>query len=190
MTFDFAAARQIMVDSQVRPNDVPDMGVQHAMRSVARERLCPADKQHLAYADCEVAYASGRVMMRPRDVGKLLFTLRPRAGERALAIAAPYAAAVLEAIGLEVTRLDDGDLKRPPAGAFDVIVCEGGVSEVPKAWLEALAENGRLAVSVRSGPAGRVRLYVRAVDGVGHRDVFDASPPILAELAAEPGFVF
>ena len=190
MTFDFAAARQIMVDSQVRPNDVPDMGVQHAMRVVERERFVPADKAWLAYADAEAPYAPGRVLMRPRDVGKLLYATRPRPGEKALAIAAPYAGAVLEAVGLTVTRLDEGDLKAPHAGGYDVIVCEGSVSDVPKAWLDALALGGRLVVAVRHGPAGKVRAYLRTPEGVGYREVFEASPPILAGFEAEAGFVF
>jgi len=190
MTFDFAAARETMVDTQVRPNDVTDMAIQHAMRTVAREGLCPADKAYLAYADCEIEYAPGRWMMRPRDVSKLLHAVKPRAGERALVIASPYAALILEAIGLAVTRLEDGDLKQPPAGAFDVIICEGAVAAPPKAWLDALAPSGRLSVAVRSGPAGKVRLYVRAPEGVSYRDVFEASPPILAGFEPEFGFVF
>ncbi len=190
MTFDYAAARQIMVDSQVRPNDVTDLAVQHAMRTIAREAMCPADKAYLAYADCEIEYAPGRWMMRPRDVSKLIHACRPKPGERALAIAAPYAAAVLEAVGLSVTRLDVGDLKVPPAGEFDVIVCEGSVSAPPPAWLKALATGGRLGVTVRNGPAGKVRLYLRAADDIGYREVFEASPPVVAGLEAEPGFVF
>ena len=190
MTFDYAAARQIMVDSQVRPNDVTDLAIQHAMRTVERERLCPPAKAYLAYADCEIDYAPGRALMRPRDVAKLLATARPKAGERALAIAAPYAAAVLQAMGLNVVRLDEGDVKASPAGPFDVIVCEGAVSEVPSAWLTSLAQDGRLAVTVRAGPNGRVRLYVRAGEEIGHRDVFDASPPVLPGFEAAAGFVF
>ncbi|HEY2659614.1 MAG TPA: protein-L-isoaspartate O-methyltransferase [Caulobacteraceae bacterium] len=190
MTFDYAAARQIMVDSQVRPNDVTDLAIQHAMRAVEREGLCPPAQAYLAYADCEIEYAPGRWLMRPRDVSKLLQTARPKAGERALAIAAPYAAAVLEAMGLAVTRLDDGDLKAPPAGAFDVVVCEGAVEEAPRPWLAALAPEGRLAVAVRNGRAGKVRLYVRTADDAGYREVFDAAPPVLAGFEATPGFVF
>ena len=190
MTFDYAAARNIMVDSQVRPNDVTDLAIQHAMRTVAREGLCPTGQAYLAYADCEIEYAPGRWLMRPRDVAKLLQTARPRSGERVLAIAAPYAATVLEAMGLQVTRLDEGDLKAPPAGAFDIVISEGSVIEAPKAWLAALAPEGRLVVAVRNGRAGKVRLYVRTADDAGYRDVFDAAPPVLAGFEAEPGFVF
>jgi protein-L-isoaspartate(D-aspartate) O-methyltransferase len=179
-----------MVDSQVRPNDVTDLSIQHAMRAVPREALCPPSKTHLAYAECEIEIAPGRWLMRPRDVSKLLQTVGPKSGERALAIAAPYAAMVMEAMGLTVTRLEEGDLKTPPKGPFDVIVCESAVAEPPRAWLDALSPEGRLAVAVRSGPAGKVRLYLRGAEGLGYREVFEASPPILAGFEPAPGFVF
>ena len=191
MTFDFAATRQIMVDSQVRVNDVTDLSIQGAMRRVAREAACPAGKTHLAYADAELEYAPGRWLLRPRDAAKLLQAARPRAGEKALAIAAPYLAAVLEDIGLSVDRLDASDLKALPAGgAYDVIVCEGAVGAVSPAWLAALGVGGRLAVVVRDGPVGKVRLYLRSERETGYREVFDATPPVLAGLEAQHGFAF
>jgi protein-L-isoaspartate(D-aspartate) O-methyltransferase len=190
MTFDFAAARDIMVDSQVRPNDVPDLALQQAMRTVAREQFCPPDKARLAYADAELDYAPGRVLLRPRHVAKLLYAVSPRAGEKALAIAAPYAAAVLEEMGLAVTRLDGEDLKTPPAGEFNVVICEGAVAEPPAAWLAALAPEGRLGVIVRTGPIGKARLYLRSEAEIGWRPVFDATPPFLPGFEPQPGFVF
>src|SRR5690348_14024018 len=122
MTFDFAAARQNMVDCQVRPADVTDLAIQDAMLATPRESLCPPGKAALAYADTEVLCANGRYLMRPRDVAKLLQALRPRPGERALAIAAPYAAVVLEASGLKADRLEGDDLLSVKAGAYDVII--------------------------------------------------------------------
>ena len=190
MTFDFAAARQTMVDSQVRVNDVTDLSIQSAMRRVAREAALAADKSVLAYADCEVEYAPGRWLLRPRDAAKLLQAVRPRAGEKALAIAAPYLALVLQDIGLTVERFDADDLKAAPAGPYDVIVCEGAVGVVPPSWTAALAVGGRLAVVVRDGPVGRVRLYTRGEQDLGFRQVFDSTPPVLPGLAAEPGFAF
>jgi protein-L-isoaspartate(D-aspartate) O-methyltransferase len=190
MPIDFDAARQIMVDSQVRTNDVPDLTIQHAMRHTPRERFVPEGKGYLAYADAEVAYAPGRWLLRPRDVAKALFALRPKPGERALAIAAPYAAAVLEAMGLVVTRAEDGDLKTPPPGAFDVVICEGAVADCPAAWLLALASGGRLAVVARLGPIGKLRLYLKSEADCGWREVFDATPPFLEGFEPETRFAF
>ncbi len=98
MSFDLAAARTNMVDSQVRTADVTDLAIQDAMAAIAREALAPADQRFRAYADTELPYAPGRWMLRPRDIAKLLQALAPRAGERALAIAAPYGAAVLDGV--------------------------------------------------------------------------------------------
>ncbi|MEL7093720.1 MAG: protein-L-isoaspartate O-methyltransferase, partial [Pseudomonadota bacterium] len=39
---DFAAARKIMVDSQIRPNDVTDPDIVRAFMKVPREAFLPA----------------------------------------------------------------------------------------------------------------------------------------------------
>jgi protein-L-isoaspartate(D-aspartate) O-methyltransferase len=188
MTFDFDAARLNMVESQVRPSDVTDHHLVEAFRNVARETLCPPEKAIFAYADAEIPYASGRWLMRPREVAKLLQAIRPRAGERALAIAAPYAAAIMQAMGLKVDRLDEGDLKTPASGDYAVIISEGAVDRAPAAWLSALAPGGRLAVVERRGPVGKARLYIHTDQGVASREVFDSSPPLLEGFAPEQRF--
>ncbi|MFI4966797.1 MAG: protein-L-isoaspartate O-methyltransferase [Caulobacterales bacterium] len=186
---DLAAARLNMVESQVRPADVTDVRLHDAMRALARESFLPPAKAYMAYADMEVEYAPGRCLLKPRDVAKLLQAVRPMPGERALAIAAPYAAAMLERLGLAVTRVDAGDLSQAAGeGAFDVIVCEGAVGRAPQAWLAALALRGRLGVVERDGPVGKACLYSRAEDGVGRREVFDATPPVMPGFAAQHGF--
>jgi protein-L-isoaspartate(D-aspartate) O-methyltransferase len=186
---DFAAARLNMVESQVRTQDVTDVRLHDAMRELPRERFVPEGKAYLAYADVDVEYAPGRFLLKPRNVAKLLQAARPMPGETALAIAAPYAAAVLEALDVAVTRADE-DLKQLPGGEFDVIVCEGAVARVPDAWLQALAPNGRLAVIEQGERLGRAVLYVRAEDGLGRRDLFDATAEVLPGFEAERGFAF
>lgn len=190
MAADFSAARLNMVESQVRTQDVTDVRIHDAMREIARDVLLPPDKAYLAYADMDVEYAPGRFLMRPRNVSKLLQALKPMPGERALAIAAPYAAAVLEHMGLSVDRLDGEDLRKVPGGGYDVVICEGAVDKAPDAWLQALSESGRLAVVERVGPVGKAAIYRRAEDGFGRAQIFDATPPVLADFKPEPGFAF
>lgn len=185
---DFAAARLNMVESQVRTQDVTDVRLHDAMRAIPRERFVPQAKGHLAYTDIEVEYAPGRWLLKPRDVSKLLQALRPMPGERALAISAPYAAAVIEELGLPVVRVEaDQPL---PDGNFDLIVCEGAVSRAPEAWTAALAPQGRLGVVERDGPVGKASLYLHTAEGVGRRDLFDCFPPVLAGFEARHGFAF
>jgi protein-L-isoaspartate(D-aspartate) O-methyltransferase len=190
MAADFAAARLNMVESQVRTNDVTDVRLHDAMRTIPRESLVPADKAYQAYADTAVEYAPGRYLLRPREVSKLLQVLRPMPGERALAIVAPYAAAVLEQLGLSVERFDAEDLSAVPAGSYDLIIVEGAVTRAPQSWLAALSLGGRLGVIEREGPAGQAALYTKAEDGVGRRTLFDAMAPVLKGFEPAAGFAF
>ena len=185
---DFAAARLNMVESQVRTADVTDVRIHDAMRALPREQFMPAARAFQAYADLEVEYAPGRWLLKPRDVSKLIQALRPMPGETALAISAPYAAAVIEAMGLAVTRAEAGS--ELPAGPFDIVVCEGAVTCAPEAWTARLAIDGRLGVVERSGPVGQAALYVRAADGLGRRNLFDSFCPVLTGFKAEHGFAF
>ncbi len=208
---DFHAARQNMVESQVRVNDVTDAGLQLAMRHVERERLCASSQDFAAYGEVEAVIAPGRVLMAPRDVAKLLQMLEPKAGEKALALAAPYAAAVMAAVGLKVTAQEadpraatvitpylkelgaatvTADLKAPTGKDYDVIACEGAVAELPAAWLKALKVGGRLAVVLKDGPVGRARLYIRLENGFSEREVFDSSPSTLPGFERTASFQF
>ena len=51
---DFAAARRMMVDGQVRTADVTDLRLIAAMLELPRERFVPEDKAALAYLDLDV----------------------------------------------------------------------------------------------------------------------------------------
>ena len=113
---DVISARINMVESQVRTSDVTDPAIHHAMRTLPRERFCAPARAFSAYAEVEAEICPGRFLMKPRDVAKLLMAAAPRAGERALALAAPYAAAVLAAIGLDVVA-QEGDGRAAARGA-------------------------------------------------------------------------
>ena len=100
---DFTAERKAMVDSQVRVNDVTDRAIHLAMMAVPREQFCAPDRAFAAYSEEALAIAADRRLMPARDVAKLLQAADAREGEKALAIAAPYAAALLARMGLAVT---------------------------------------------------------------------------------------
>jgi protein-L-isoaspartate(D-aspartate) O-methyltransferase len=185
-----SSARLNMVESQVRTADVTDLRIQDAMRRIPREAFLPAARAYQAYADVEPEYAPGRRLLRPRDVAKLVQLAAPVAGEQGLAIAAPYAASLLEACGVSVTRFDDEALARPPAGPFDILVCEGAMGQIPAEWLEALSVGGRAVVIERQGPAGRAVVYLRTAEGFGRRTGFDATPAFLPGLEPQIGFAF
>lgn len=211
MQQDYQRSRLNMVEAQVRVNDVTDHAVQDAMRAVPRERLSPPGRAHLAYVEAEIEYAPGWRVAEPRNVSKLLQAVRPRPGERALAVAAPYAALVMAHVGCKVTArqppgaphdsvvdvlreagcaVEAGDiLALGDAGPFDIIVCEGSLVRAPDAWAKALAVEGRMGVFERHGPQGRARLYLQASDGpLARRELFDATPAYMPGLAPQAQF--
>lgn len=203
-----------MVDSQVRVNDVTDRRLIAAMGSVPREIFLPAARRATAYADMPVESLPGRWMMAPRDFSKLISIAAIREGERILDIApgTGYSSAILSRLG-SVVALEEGEeavkalaaglaaagasgvevvagpLKAgaPAKAPFDVIFVNGAVETVPAAWLDQLAEGGRLAVAVAEGGVCRARLYTRAGQKTAWRTPFDMAPPLLAgfEQAAE-----
>ncbi len=215
---DFARARELMVESQVRTNDVTDLRILHAMRTLPRERFAPPQRRSLAYADMDMEVAPGRVLMRPRDVSKLIQALGPQGHERALEIAGAtgYGAAVLATCCTEVIAHDpDPNLSFAAQAAlescgltnaktvsdpiasgwaddapYDVIMLNGGAEIVPDAWLEQLAPNGRLGVIVRAGAAGSARIYTKSGETIAYRVAFDAAPPVAPGLEKPPAFVF
>ncbi len=216
----FAEARAAMVEGQVRTNDVTDLRIQYAMGTLPREAFVPKGKRTLAYMGEPVPVAEGRTLLDPRSFSKLVQALDVRQGDLALDIACAtgYSTAVLASmcdavVGLESDEaladlanqtLQDlkihnaavvpGDLHAgfPQQGPYDVILVNGGVEFVPKAWFEQLAEGGRLGVIVtdEAERLGRAYVYVRVGEAVSERIVFDATPDILPGFKRAKEFVF
>src|SRR3982751_1801088 len=72
---DFSIARQKMVDGQVRPSDVTDLGIIDAMLAVPREAFVPKAQRALAYLDLDIEVSEGssarRFLVKPVVTAKL-----------------------------------------------------------------------------------------------------------------------
>jgi protein-L-isoaspartate(D-aspartate) O-methyltransferase len=217
---DFAEARRVMVDGQLRPNRVEDPRIVAAMRELPRHRFVPPAMVARAHADADVPLPGGRVLLKPLVIARLVQLAAVRRGERVLVLAAGtgYGAALLAAIGAEVTAVESDPallaimraalpaavpagavtvVEAPPeaghaAGApYDAILIEGGVLSVPRAVEEQLAEGGRLVtVGLEGGPPGRALLLRRAGGTVTTTIAFDAHAPALPGFAGKPAFAF
>jgi protein-L-isoaspartate(D-aspartate) O-methyltransferase len=201
---DYAAARANMIESQVRTNDVSDLALQTAMRTVARESFVVEAKRAFAYAEVTSPTPSGRELWKPRDFSKLAQAAKVLPGEKVLVIggAGGYSAAVLAAMGCNVTILDTtscafdgvasvvGELTSPPAGPFNIVFVDGGVEVVPDSWNGALSEGGRLCVVVHNGPTGSAQIFTKSREVTAGRVVFDAIVPVLPGFKREAAFAF
>lgn len=216
--FDFSAARNHMIESQIRTSDVTDLDVLGAFRAVSRENFVPKSQRALAYGDAHVDLGDGRVMIRPCDFAKMIQAadIAPTDVVLDIGCGRGYSTAILAQLGETIVALEDsdeavdrataqlveadvanaavvkGDLKAGASehGPFNVIFVNGAVAEIPKSWTDQLANEGRLVCLVQNGPMGRVCVYTKAGNAIGERIVFDASAPNLAGFTPEPEFVF
>lgn len=215
---DYSSARQHMLDSQIRTNDVTDLDILASFRRVPRERFVPSAQRALAYSDVHIDLGEGRWLLSPRDFSKMVQAadIKPTDVILDIACARGYSTAVLAGICETVIGLEDtdeavekatetlvnadvtnaavvkGELKSGARehGPFNVIMVNGSVTNVPKTWTDQLANGGRLVAIVQDGPVGHATLFTRSGDAVGERVVFDASAPQLPGFAKTAEFVF
>jgi protein-L-isoaspartate(D-aspartate) O-methyltransferase len=208
---DFAAARRAMIDNQLRPQGVIDRGVIDAMGSIERETFLPSHSRPLAYVDRAVTIGNGRYLSAPAVLGQLLHGLMPVKGERALVIGAGtgYSAAILAAIGLDVTAVESDDelaahakgaginVVRGPleaghaAGApYDLILIDGAVGHIPDPIVQQLADGGRLGAALIDRGITRLVVGHKSGTAFGHRAIGDAGVPPLPGFAQAKAFTF
>ena len=208
---DFAAAREAMVESQLKPQGVTDPAVLAVMGAVQRELFLPSFTRPLAYVDRSVAIGEGRYLAAPAVLGQLLTQMMPKRGQHALVIGAGtgYSAAVLERMGLEVTAVEsasnlaasarelginvvEGSLEAGhAAGApYEQVLIDGAVEYIPDAIVEQLAEGGRLGAAILDRGITRLTVGRKAGGAFGTLSVGDAGVPGLPGFSRPKEFSF
>jgi protein-L-isoaspartate(D-aspartate) O-methyltransferase len=215
---DFAQARRMMVDGQIRTSDVTDLRVLAAFDEVPRERFVPPHRQALAYLDLDVPLegaGGARRLLKPMVLAKLIQAADVRAGDRVLDVACGtgYSSAILARLAAAVIALEEdaaladaavatlaadnvkvvgGPLSAgwPRAAPYDVILLNGSAEIVPQALLDQLADGGRLVGVVGRAPIGKGTVYRRSGAHVSAHPEFDAVAPLLPGFAKPPAFVF
>ena len=128
---DFAAARRMMVDGQVRTSDVNDPRIIAAMLEVPRERFVPQPKAALAYADLDIPVSEAkppafpRHLLKPMVLAKLVQAADIGEGERVLDVgcASGYSSAILAHLAGTVIALE-GDCELVQAAAENLKALE------------------------------------------------------------------
>ncbi len=170
----------------LRGRGVRDTDTLRAMERVPRERFAPARHRDLVRRDLALPLPCGQTMTAPTVVAAMLAALGVRAGARVLEIGtgSGYVTALLLRLGaahvhsLEryallaedaqtnlmpedrmQTTLLVGDGLRPgdlPDGAFDRILINGSLPELPRPLLARLVPGGRLVGVIGTAERGRL----------------------------------
>jgi protein-L-isoaspartate(D-aspartate) O-methyltransferase len=113
----FATARRMMVDGQIRTNDVTDTRILRAFEDVPRERFVPPQLAGLAYLDRDLAVTPAapgkpaRHLIKPMVLAKLVQALSLGPEDRVLDVgcASGYSAAILAHVAGNVVALEEDE---------------------------------------------------------------------------------
>lgn len=171
----FEAARDQMVEEQLRGRGIHDEAVLRAMRAVPRHLFVDASVRNRAYEDSPLPIDEAQTISQPYMVALMVELLELRGHERVLEVGAGsgYQAAVLAELAAEVHTIDriaaladrarlrldalgysgrvwvhtgDGAQGWRAAAPFDGIVVAAAAREVPRPLLEQLKPGGALVL--------------------------------------------
>ena len=182
------AAREQMIEQQVRAWDVLDERVLAILRAVPRERFVPPEQRFLAFADVEICLPHAQHMLRPSVAGRLLQALALSGSERVLEVGSGtgYLTACVAAAGRAVRSVeifpDLADAARANLAAFsvdnalvvnedamlilqdiryDAIALTASLPVYDQRWERQLEVGGRLFIVVGEAPIMEARLVRR-----------------------------
>jgi protein-L-isoaspartate(D-aspartate) O-methyltransferase len=215
---DTLAARQQMVDQQIRTWEVLDPRVLEALSAVPREAFVPPEYRELAFADAPIPIGFGQSMLAPKLQGRILQALGVTAGDAVLEIGAGtgYLSACLSLLGLSTHSIDIHaglieksrvNLRAVPQasvqfevrdaygqagfGEYDVIAVTGSLPVYDTRFEKLLRVGGRLFAIVGESPVMDA-ILVRRVDSNEwiRESLFETVIEPLINATAAQKFVF
>jgi protein-L-isoaspartate(D-aspartate) O-methyltransferase len=171
---EFVAARETMVERQLKARGIADRRVLDAFRQVPRDRFVPDEISDFAYEDGPLPIAAGQTISQPYIVALMIEAAAVGPGERVLEIGAGsgYAAAILSRIADEVVAVErhpelaasarerlaalgysnvrivegDGSGGLPDEAPFEAILVAASGRDIPQALVDQLAVGGTLVM--------------------------------------------
>lgn len=184
---DSIAAREAMVDRQLRRRGIGDTRILNAFLEVPREAFVSPDYAHLAYGDHPLPIEAGQTISQPYIVALMIQAAQIGTRDKVLEIGSGsgYAAAVisriagkvigierqhdlvelarerLQRLGLENVTIVEGDGSKgcPEDAPFDAILAAASGSHVPQPLIDQLSDGGRIVMPI--GQPGWVQELVK-----------------------------
>jgi protein-L-isoaspartate(D-aspartate) O-methyltransferase len=215
---DTLAARQQMVDQQIRTWEVLDPRVLDVFATVPREAFVPPEYRELAFADTSIPIGLGQSMLAPKLQGRILQALSVAAGDSVLEVGSGngYLAACLSLLGSSTRSIDihpqftavartnlravprasvefetRDAFAAAPLGEYDAIAVTGSLPVYDARFERSLRLGGRLFAIVGEAPVMDA-ILVRRVDTAEwiRESLFETVVEALINATAARRFVF
>ncbi len=189
---DPTAARQIMVDSQLRARGISDPRVVEAMLCVPRHLFVPEPYRSQAYEDHPLPIGDGQTISQPYIVARMLESLELAPSDKVLEVGtgSGYVTALLAELAAQVSSIErhpaladrarnllaelgyanvgvftgDGTLGLSVNAPFDAILVSAAAPDLPAPLLAQLRESGRMIIPVGS-PGSQQLQFIRMQNG-------------------------
>ena len=215
---DTLAARQQMVDQQIRTWEVLDPRVLDVFATVPREAFVPPEYRELAFADAAIPIGFGQSMLAPKIQGRILQALSVAPADTVLEIGSGngYLSACLSLLGCATRSIDihpqftataQANLRAvagakvefetrdafasAPLGEYDAIAVTGSLPVYDARFERSLRLGGRLFAIVGEAPVMDA-ILVRRVDTAEwiRESLFETVVEALINATATQRFVF
>ena len=195
---EYRGARRRLVET-LQQQGIRDLSVLHAIDSVPRHLFVPTGVRHRAYEDSALPIGSGQTISQPSIHARYLELLNLKGTEKVLEIGtgSGYQTALLSRLASQVFSIEripallekarevlqqmklnnisfmlgDGTLGWSQFAPFDAILVGAAAPEIPVAYVEQLAEGGRLLIPLGDRDEQVLSLFTRHGEKLERRDI-------------------
>lgn len=195
---EFRGPRRRLVEL-LQDQGLRDLSVLHAIAETPRHLFVPTGVRHRAYEDSALPIGNGQTISQPSIHARYLQLLGLTGNEKVLEIGtgSGYQTALLSRLASQVFSIErvapllekarevlqqmgknnisfmlgDGTLGWSQFAPFDAILVGAAAPEVPKAYVEQLAENGRLLIPLGDRDEQMLHLFTRNDGELTRQDI-------------------
>ncbi|MDQ3243215.1 MAG: protein-L-isoaspartate(D-aspartate) O-methyltransferase [Gemmatimonadota bacterium] len=195
---EYRGARRRLVE-MLQDQGIRNLSVLHAIDQIPRHLFIPTGVRHRAYEDSALPIGNGQTISQPSIHARYLELLKLEGTERVLEIGtgSGYQTALLARLASQVFSIErlaplldkarevlqqmgtsnisfmlgDGTLGWRQFAPFDAILVGAAAPEIPEAYVEQLADNGRLLIPLGDRDEQILHLFTRRGDELEKQDI-------------------